>query len=720
MALDSSRAHLRTLITIGAGAAILAVIGYLLLKSDRKKVKRKQSTSSKHQQQQQQEEQELHDISDMKTVKKTTDNLNLQLMNESINYKMNLNNTDGDLIDEKIKNESLGLSYSNDDHVVPSKNNKSNEFNSEHSLNSENSEAKPNSYDSDNQCSDCSISDDTSKLSCYNSDLDGSSINGKNETILNDNRNVESNIEIQDDSMSSEAALMVKVIANEIRRENDDGSDTMKIVSRLNGNEKAAKSDCNNTSTVLLRKNLDVEDNDKLSASSSDTDSGNGKSVSIEYEKRSDQKKNLLKKQQLPIEDEVVPSPEASQQQKQQLSFKKEQSNCNQSKIENQIVPSNLKVAITATLGQKQSASSMSGKKQSSNSTTNKSNKRSINGSISSSGLSTSSSSSSTFSSSNKNSTQTQKSNDEKPGDIGKSSKENFSKAKSSNNKPTVSSTNAKSEDTSTTCVVSSNGESSASTDQNELYENYAVYEFHFPRKHCGRLIGKNGVHVDYIRSKTHTQIAVRNDPNVDELQIVCVSGRIDDVDKALDILRARFPQKHFPLISFKPISKPILYRRYNPEKNLLFSPNKILVAPNMHVNINDVIVANQEDPSEQWAAMFPINLTSIVNTAHVFIQLPTHSTYENLQKLDECMLTLYGSASESVPNVIEPIENGTICVAPTSYGWHRAMVTSYQTLEEVLQQMPAYNQNCGLATVKFLDYGGYLTIPVNQLRQLR
>ena len=84
-------------------------------------------------------------------------------------------------------------------------------------------------------------------------------------------------------------------------------------------------------------------------------------------------------------------------------------------------------------------------------------------------------------------------------------------------------------------------------------------------------------------------------------------------------------------------------------------------------------------------------------------------------------MLNAYDSISnEAIANLVEPIEYGTICAAPTSYGWHRAMVTNYQTLDEILMQLPDYSEACGLATVKFLDYGGYLNIPVNQLKQLR
>jgi hypothetical protein len=182
----------------------------------------------------------------------------------------------------------------------------------------------------------------------------------------------------------------------------------------------------------------------------------------------------------------------------------------------------------------------------------------------------------------------------------------------------------------------------------------------------------------------------------------------------------SRFPAKLYPDISFKPISKPILYRRLNPEKVVTgetYTESKVFVAPNMFVDLNGVITtsnSNQLDPK------INVNVTAVVSTSHVFIQLPTNPTYEPLQKLDESMLKSYSNLDETIPLMAEPIEYGTICVAPTSYGWHRAMVTSYQSLEEVVKVAPDYKEVCGLATVKFLDYGGYLTIPTNQLRQLR
>ncbi|CAF0812975.1 unnamed protein product [Brachionus calyciflorus] len=249
------------------------------------------------------------------------------------------------------------------------------------------------------------------------------------------------------------------------------------------------------------------------------------------------------------------------------------------------------------------------------------------------------------------------------------------------------------------------------SENSEKAFQDLVVYEFNFPRKLCGKLIGKNGVHVDYIRSKTHTQIAVRNDPSVEEQQILCVSGLLEDVDHALDIIRARFPAKHYPQISFKPISKPIIYRRYNCEKSSFNGP-KVLVAPNMFVDAKDV--------SKTKDGLIDVYVSSVVSPTHVFLQLPKNVTFSNLVKLDENMLHVYNNPDERIPLMLEPIEYGSICAAPTSYGWHRTMVTSYISRNQILETNPNYSDSCGIATIKFLDYGGYLEIPANQLRQLR
>ena len=47
------------------------------------------------------------------------------------------------------------------------------------------------------------------------------------------------------------------------------------------------------------------------------------------------------------------------------------------------------------------------------------------------------------------------------------------------------------------------------------------------------------------------------------------------------------------------------------------------------------------------------------------------------------------------------------ICAAPTQAGWFRALIT-------------VYNSNDDMAMIKFLDYGGYLYVNAHSLRVLR
>ena len=51
------------------------------------------------------------------------------------------------------------------------------------------------------------------------------------------------------------------------------------------------------------------------------------------------------------------------------------------------------------------------------------------------------------------------------------------------------------------------------------------IYEFHFPVDLCGRLIGRQGVHVDYIRQMTQVDLVVRDDAVSYEKQVVALHG---------------------------------------------------------------------------------------------------------------------------------------------------------------------------------------------------
>lgn len=66
-----------------------------------------------------------------------------------------------------------------------------------------------------------------------------------------------------------------------------------------------------------------------------------------------------------------------------------------------------------------------------------------------------------------------------------------------------------------------------SSSPQDKKDEEVIIYEFHFPADLCGRLIGRQGVHVDYIRQVTEVDLVVRDDPVSYEKQVVALHGAL-------------------------------------------------------------------------------------------------------------------------------------------------------------------------------------------------
>ena len=114
------------------------------------------------------------------------------------------------------------------------------------------------------------------------------------------------------------------------------------------------------------------------------------------------------------------------------------------------------------------------------------------------------------------------------------------------------------------------------------------IYEFHFPADLCGRLIGRQGVHVDYIRQMTQVDLVVRDDAVSYEKQVVALhgqkrsslvrkrksfslsvsfTGRRRDIEQAIELIAKRFPPARYPQVAFKPINKKIVLRQCPPER---------------------------------------------------------------------------------------------------------------------------------------------------------
>lgn len=94
----------------------------------------------------------------------------------------------------------------------------------------------------------------------------------------------------------------------------------------------------------------------------------------------------------------------------------------------------------------------------------------------------------------------------------------------------------------------------------------------------------------------------------------------------------------------------------------------------------------------------------SIVNGGHVFLQQPLHPSFPSLNTMQQCMNQSYNMVE--TPQLPEITANA-ICVAAVQENWYRVQVMSHN----------AENNSC---LVKYLDYGGYASISVVNLRQIR
>jgi len=102
---------------------------------------------------------------------------------------------------------------------------------------------------------------------------------------------------------------------------------------------------------------------------------------------------------------------------------------------------------------------------------------------------------------------------------------------------------------------------------------------------------------------------------------------------------------------------------------------------------------------------MHDVFVSSIVGGGHIFLQQPCHPTYFALERLDQCMNNTYSQFN--CPGIPQPVILNSVCAAPSDGGWFRCQVVSH-------------DEETGSCDVKFLDYGGYSSLPVDSLKQIR
>jgi len=223
-------------------------------------------------------------------------------------------------------------------------------------------------------------------------------------------------------------------------------------------------------------------------------------------------------------------------------------------------------------------------------------------------------------------------------------------------------------------------------------------YQFHIPDYLCGKLIGLGGTYIKKLKEECRCNIVLKETDGLKpkkgakgkrgrnnrqqasapqgEIKVCSIEGTRASIDKCLDIVKQKFLE-HREEVTFEQVNK----------------------GSGLSIHSGSVSLSLAE------GCMHEVFVSSIVGGGHVFLQQPYHPTFHALERLDACMTKLY--SSNQCPALPSPLPVNTVCVAAYEGGWYRCQVVS---VDEAAQQ----------CDIKYLDYGGYHTLPIDDLRQIR
>ncbi|XP_075708940.1 A-kinase anchor protein 1, mitochondrial [Rhinoderma darwinii] len=202
------------------------------------------------------------------------------------------------------------------------------------------------------------------------------------------------------------------------------------------------------------------------------------------------------------------------------------------------------------------------------------------------------------------------------------------------------------------------------------------IWEIEVPKHLVGRLIGKQGRYVSFLKESSGAKIYISTLPYTQDFQICHIEGSQQQVDRALSLIGKKFKELNLTNIYAPP---PSLALHSLPMTSWLMLPDGVTV---------EVIVVN------------------VVNAGHMFVQQHTHPTFHALRGLDQQMYLCY--SQPGVPTLPTPVEVGVICAAPAGdNAWWRAQVVAYYKDSEEVE-------------IRYVDYGGYERVKIEILRQIR
>ncbi|XP_065093548.1 A-kinase anchor protein 1, mitochondrial isoform X1 [Ochlerotatus camptorhynchus] len=207
-------------------------------------------------------------------------------------------------------------------------------------------------------------------------------------------------------------------------------------------------------------------------------------------------------------------------------------------------------------------------------------------------------------------------------------------------------------------------------------------YEFLLPVYLVSKLLGRKASFVQLIKAKTGVNVLIKRNIDTHKTKICSLEGTQAEIDNALALIRRKFPEKRFSALSLQRV-------HVGQTDNVV--PLPLIDTTCFHLQLVEGI--NND-----------VTISSIVNGGHVFLQQPLHPSFPSLNTMQQCMNQSYNMIE--TPQLPEITDNA-ICVAAVQDNWYRVQVVSHN----------AENNSC---LVKYLDYGGYASVSIINLRQIR
>lgn len=207
-------------------------------------------------------------------------------------------------------------------------------------------------------------------------------------------------------------------------------------------------------------------------------------------------------------------------------------------------------------------------------------------------------------------------------------------------------------------------------------------YEFLLPTYLINRMLGRKANFIQIIKSKTGVNVLIKRNPNTHKTKICSLKGTQPDIDNALALIRLKFPEKRFPVLTLQRVDVGQI-------EKVLSLP--LLDTTCIHLQLVEGI--NND-----------VAISSIATGGHVFLQQPLHPTFPSLNTLQQCMIQNYNMIEAPL---LPEITANAICVVMVQGSWYRVQIVSHNKGDE----------HC---LVKYLDYGGFASVAVSNLRQIR